>query len=82
LTCGADPYNWSDAEPEAILLDQILDELLLMLVHLAGQRDNDERKWIQERAHRCTLSRDGASHFSQCFKSLRVFAHNWSGRIR
>src|SRR5262249_16828725 len=59
---------------DPILLDQILDELLLMLVHPAGQRDNDERKWIKERAHRCTLSRDSASHFSQCFKSLRIFA--------
>jgi hypothetical protein len=38
-----------------ILLDQILDDMLLMLVHPASDRDDNKRKWIQSGAHRRIL---------------------------
>jgi hypothetical protein len=38
---------------DAILLDPICDDLLMVLAHPAGNRRYDKRKWVQ----RCALSR-------------------------
>jgi predicted metalloprotease with PDZ domain len=39
-----------------IFLDQVMDEMLLMLVHPTGQGYDEERKWVQEHAHCRRLS--------------------------
>jgi len=38
-----------------ILLDQVLDDMLLMLVHPASDRYDNKRKWVQSGVHRRTL---------------------------
>jgi hypothetical protein len=40
---------------DAILLDQICDDLLLVLGHPAGNRHYDKRKWVQRCAHQPIL---------------------------
>ena len=35
-----------------ILLDEILDDMLLMSIHPASDRNNNKRKWVQSGAHR------------------------------
>jgi hypothetical protein len=40
---------------DAILLDQICNDLLLMLAHPAGNRRYEKRKWVQRRTHRPIL---------------------------
>jgi hypothetical protein len=40
---------------DAILLDQIGNDLLLVLAHPAGNRRYEKRKWVQRRTHRPIL---------------------------
>jgi hypothetical protein len=40
---------------DAILLDQICNDLLLVLAHPAGNRRYEKRKWVQRRTHRPIL---------------------------
>jgi len=48
----------SELLPEnTILLDKILDDLLLALVHPTGNGNDEKRKWIQRRLHRRSVSR-------------------------
>src|SRR5437016_13102443 len=58
-----------------ILLNQIMDDMLLMLVHPAGQGDDEKGNRVQERAHYRKLSRRLLRLTPQCFQSHRVFAH-------
>src|SRR5262245_53543074 len=49
-TCELLPEN-------TILLDEILDDMLLPLVHPTGHGNDEKRKWIQSRLHRRSVSR-------------------------
>jgi len=60
----------SDFEHYAILLDQIMDDMLLMFVHPTGQGDDQKGKRVQERAHCRKLSRRLSSLTPQCFQSI------------
>jgi hypothetical protein len=42
---------------DTIFLDEIFDDLLLMLVHPASDGDDQEREWVQARAHFRSLAR-------------------------
>jgi hypothetical protein len=46
-----------------ILLDEILHDMLLPLVHLTGNGNDEKRKWIQSRLHRRSVSRP-ESHYA------------------
>src|SRR5262245_47892621 len=67
-----------------ISLDQVMDEMLLMLVHPTGQGYDEERKWVQEHAHCRRLSGTlSALLFSNDFNPFE-FLHStrWSGLAR
>jgi len=39
-----------------IFFHEVFDDMLLMLVHPASNRDEEKRKWIEDRVHCCRLS--------------------------
>ena len=59
----------------AILLDDVLDDVLLPLVQPARNGNDEKRKWIQTRPHRASVSR-AAIHAAKrefSFRTLRLW---------
>jgi hypothetical protein len=57
-----------------ILLHQIMDDMLVMLVHPTGQRDDENGKRVQERTHCRKLSR-ALSGLAPSIFNQSSFAH-------
>jgi hypothetical protein len=55
-----------------ILLDKILDDMLLPLVHPTGNGNDEKRKWIQRRLHRRSVSRPEPIHAGLSAEPLRT----------
>jgi hypothetical protein len=63
----------SELLPEnTILLDKILDDLLLPLVHPTGNGNDEKRKWIQKRPHRRSVSRPEPIYAGLSVEPLRT----------
>ena len=61
---------------DAVLFDEIFDDVMLVLVHPARDGNDQKLKWIQAGSHCCSLSRPDGRLFDQCSQQNRVFGYN------